>query len=63
MWKVHEIFFRFKKKHQTQNVIYKVQNKKHANVTTDDDILSEMNYFFENLYDTKNVSHLDIEIT
>lgn len=34
---------------------------KHENLTTDDKILGEMCYFYENLYDTKNVNDLDIE--
>lgn len=37
------------------------RTKKHENLTTDDKILGEMCYFYENLYDTKNVNDLDIE--
>lgn len=38
-----------------------LQNKKHENITTDDKILGEMCYFYEHLYNTKNVNNLDIE--
>lgn len=59
MWKEHRISLGLEKNHK-QNVIYELQNEKHEDFTTHNEIIGEMCYFYENLYDTKNLSDIDI---
>lgn len=59
MWKEHRISLGLEKNHK-QNVIYELQNEKHEDLTTHNEIICEMCYFYENLYDTKNLSDIDI---
>lgn len=51
MWKEHRISLGLEKNHK-QNVIYELQNEKHEDLTTHNEIIGEMCYFYENLYDT-----------
>lgn len=59
MWKEHWISLGLEKNYK-QNVIYELQNEKHEDLTTHNEIIGEMCYFYENLYDIKNLSDIDI---
>lgn len=52
MWKEHRISLGLEKNHK-QNVIYELQNEKHEDLTTHNEIIGKMCYFYENLYDIK----------
>lgn len=59
MWKEHRISLGLKKIiNKTLFTNYRM--KKHEDLTTHNEIIGEMCYFYENLYDTKNLSDIDI---